>query len=61
MFDCLIARLYLQAIVFGDSDQSSVHILCVGLDIHVCINVRFMWKFISSTVAMNEVPFQCIF
>lgn len=29
MFDCLIARLYLQAIVLGDSDQSCVHIICL--------------------------------
>lgn len=29
MFDCLIARLYLRAIVLGDSHQSCVHIICL--------------------------------
>lgn len=38
MFDCLIARLYLRAIVLGDSDQSCVHIICLlgGCTVHVC-------------------------
>lgn len=37
VFDCLIARLYLQAIVFGDNDQSCVCIMCLRVSVDMCV------------------------
>lgn len=60
MFDCLIARLYLQAIVFSDSNQSCVHNMCVC----VCVCFHVIWKCISTSVAMTrsiEIIFKNLF
>lgn len=45
MFDCLIARLYLQAIVLGDSDQSCVHVICLcSGGVLQCTGVIFSYR-----------------
>lgn len=49
MFDCLIARLYLQAIVLGDSDQSCVHIICLW----VCVYSTRVESFLRGNCYQN--------
>lgn len=49
MFDCLIARLYLQAIVLGDSDQSCVHIICLW----VCVCTVHVWNLFFEEIVIR--------
>lgn len=51
VFDCLIAGVYLQAIVLGDRDQSCV---CVRWGVRVCVWIVCVWRGVKLFVQIHQ-------